>query len=88
MRFMLTIAFVFVAILASPMLFAQDTPELECEGEGRIHTIPDECIHDGGATAMGDSLEQRAFGLSFASEDRVEGTTAFVEKRDPAFKGR
>ncbi len=34
------------------------------------------------------ALEQRAFGLSFASEDRVEGTTAFVEKRDPGFTGR
>ena len=34
------------------------------------------------------ALEQRAFGLSFASDDRVEGTTAFVEKRDPSFTGR
>jgi enoyl-CoA hydratase len=34
------------------------------------------------------ALEQRAFGLSFASEDRVEGTTAFVEKREPVFRGR
>jgi enoyl-CoA hydratase len=33
------------------------------------------------------ALEQRAFGLVFASDDRVEGTTAFVEKRDPLFKG-
>lgn len=34
------------------------------------------------------ALEQRAFGLSFASDDRLEGTTAFVEKRDPSFRGR
>ena len=34
------------------------------------------------------ALEQRAFGLVFASEDRVEGTTAFVEKREPSFVGR
>jgi len=34
------------------------------------------------------ALEQRAFGLVFASEDRVEGTTAFVEKREPTFSGR
>ena len=34
------------------------------------------------------ALEQQAFGLVFATDDRVEGTTAFVEKRDPVFKGR
>ncbi|MFK7896439.1 MAG: enoyl-CoA hydratase-related protein [Myxococcota bacterium] len=34
------------------------------------------------------ALEQAAFGLAFASEDRTEGTTAFVEKRDPDFKGK
>jgi enoyl-CoA hydratase len=34
------------------------------------------------------ALEQRAFGLVFATDDRVEGTSAFVEKRAPDFKGR
>lgn len=34
------------------------------------------------------SMEQSAFGLVFASEDRAEGMRAFVEKRDPVFKGR
>ena len=34
------------------------------------------------------SLEQRAFGLVFATQDRVEGTTAFVEKREAKFLGR
>ena len=33
-------------------------------------------------------LEQRAFGLVFATEDRAEGTAAFVEKRAPRFEGR
>lgn len=33
------------------------------------------------------ALEQRAFGLVFASEDRIEGTSAFVEKREADFKG-
>jgi len=33
-------------------------------------------------------LEQNAFGLVFASEDRAEGMAAFLEKRDPKFRGR
>jgi len=31
-------------------------------------------------------FEQEAFGLSFASEDRVEGTQAFVQKRSPEWR--
>jgi enoyl-CoA hydratase len=31
-------------------------------------------------------FEQSAFGLAFASADRVEGTTAFVEKREPKWE--
>ena len=30
--------------------------------------------------------EQEAFGVTFSSADRVEGTKAFVEKRQPAWK--
>ncbi len=30
---------------------------LECEGDGLIHVVPDMCMHDGGESASGDSLE-------------------------------
>jgi enoyl-CoA hydratase len=33
-------------------------------------------------------LEANAFGLAAATEDRREGTSAFLEKRTPAFRGR
>jgi enoyl-CoA hydratase len=33
-------------------------------------------------------FEQEAFGVTFASADRIEGTTAFVEKRAPAWQNR
>jgi enoyl-CoA hydratase len=42
---------------------------------------------DGGLQA-GLRFESMAFGLTAASEDRREGTTAFLEKRKAVFKGR
>jgi E-phenylitaconyl-CoA hydratase len=38
--------------------------------------------------AAGLELEQQAFGVLRDSEDRIEGRTAFAEKRKPVFRGR
>lgn len=38
------------------------------------------------ATAL--SLERKAFWLTFATEDKTEGISAFLDKRPPAFKGK
>ena len=40
------------------------------------------------AEDAGLRFEQSAFGLAFASADRVEGTKAFVQKRDPHWQHR
>jgi enoyl-CoA hydratase len=41
-----------------------------------------------GGLEEGLRFEASAFGLSFATEDRREGTRAFLEKRKPAFAGK
>jgi len=47
-------------------------------------------LHEGQDTDVraAHALEQNAFGLVFASEDRGEGMDAFLTKRDPKFSGR
>jgi enoyl-CoA hydratase/carnithine racemase len=40
------------------------------------------------ALSAGLEYERRLFELASATEDRVEGMTAFIEKRRPEFKGR
>jgi len=43
---------------------------------------------EGADPSTAAALEQAAFGLVFASEDRTEGLDAFLAKRDPKFRGR
>jgi enoyl-CoA hydratase/carnithine racemase len=38
--------------------------------------------------AAGLTHERRLYELAMATEDRVEGMQAFIEKRRPSFKGR
>jgi enoyl-CoA hydratase len=42
----------------------------------------------GASPSVAQALEQQAFGLVFASDDRAEGMGAFLEKRDPKFENR
>ena len=40
------------------------------------------------ALSAGLEAERRLFEQAMATEDRVEGMQAFIEKREPDFKGR
>ena len=40
------------------------------------------------ALAAGIAYERRLYELAMATEDRLEGMTAFIEKRRPEFRGR
>jgi len=49
-----------------------------------------DCVNSGGECAIEEGLafESSQFGLMFATDDMREGTTAFLERRKPAFNGR
>jgi enoyl-CoA hydratase len=49
-----------------------------------------DAIAVGGECALDDALEYESaqFGLVFSTEDAREGTHAFLERRNPAFRGR
>lgn len=49
-----------------------------------------DCVNIGGECGIEEGLEYESaqFGLVFSTEDMREGTSAFLDKRKPAFKGR
>ena len=55
------VSLVLAALLAATTtLPAQETPpvvSVECKGDGLINVVADQCMHDGGSSASGDSLE-------------------------------
>ena len=65
-------------------------PEALETGEGRVRDGLERWVAKGRADAgaAGLEAERRLFELAMATEDRVEGMNAFVEKRPPEFRGR
>lgn len=46
------------------------------------------CVNQFDHTQKGYDAEIKAFGECFSTEDKVEGTNAFLEKRKPVFQGK
>jgi enoyl-CoA hydratase len=47
-------------------------------------------VHEGASLKeeQANELEARLFGELFSTQDKVEGVTAFIEKRKPVFQGK
>ena len=70
------------AALAAGTTIAQKGPLAVAQAKRLLHEGQD------ADARVAHVLEQSAFGLAFASQDRKEGMTAFLEKRAPKFEGR
>ncbi len=69
---------------------AVELAELICSKAPLAVALAKECINRGLDVSMskGCDVEKAGFGSACASEDKREGTRAFLDKRKPEFKGR
>jgi enoyl-CoA hydratase len=69
---------------------AVKTAETICAMSRPIAMMVKEAINRAYETTLAEGVrfERRVFHATFATEDRKEGMTAFIEKRPPAFKNR
>ena len=60
------------------------------QGRGEFVRLALEATNKGLDTSLAEGLDLEAayFGLTAGTDDKKEGTTAFLEKRSPRFRGR
>lgn len=74
------------ALMPRAMEFAEQLAEMAPVALLEAKRVVDDGLD--AALSAGLTMEQRVLGALFATEDGKEGIAAFMEKRDPVFKGR